>query len=133
MFEQMKAIGLYFAGLAFQRLMDVKTQTFEQHHVRPDGTYLKQVGPRPATFDKWHTQQALYRRDLCLVQYREGLPDGFRLPYRNFGLNIRCILNVPNRYGVLTLRSETPHAFSDAQVGMIGDLAEMLGLGISRV
>ena len=133
MFEQMKTIGLDFSGLAFQRLIDAKTQTFEQYHVRPDGTYLKQVDPRPATFGEWHAQQVLYRRDLSLPEHREGLPDDFQLPYQGFGLNIRCILHVPNRYGVLTLRSETPHAFSDAQVGVIGDLAEMLGLGISRV
>jgi len=133
MFEQMKAIGLDFSGLDFQRLIDAETQTFEVHGIWPDMTYHKDTELRPNALVEWQTHRVLYRRDLSMPEYREGLGEDYRGAYLNLGIQVRCILHVPNTYGLLTLRSETPNAFSDADVDIIRNLTEMLGLGISRV
>jgi len=133
LFDQMKAIGLAVTGLVYQRLVDVETRTFEVHGVRPDSTYEKYTSSRPNAFDEWQEYRVLYRRDLSVPEYREGLEEGYVGAYRRMGVEVRCILHVPNRYGLLTLRSETPNAFTDADVGFSQELAAMLELGIARV
>jgi len=133
LFERMGAVGLDFAGLDFQRLIDADTQTFEVHGVRPNGTYRRFTVSRKSTFDEWQRNRVLYRRDLSRPEHRVGLADDYQGAYGSLGIQVRCILHVPNRYGLLTLRSETPNAFSDPEVSFVRDLAEMLDLGISRV
>ena len=132
MHDQFKHLGLDFASLAFQRVIDQEEQMFDVHHMRPDGTYSKRVEARPTMFDEWSTQQILYRRDLSLPEYRKKLPENYN-PHHAFGIEVKCVLHIPNRHGVLTLRSETPNAFSAEEVTFLGYMAEVVGIGISRV
>ncbi|MDA0711183.1 MAG: ATP-binding protein, partial [bacterium] len=51
----------------------------------------------------------------------------------SFGIEVKSLLHIPNRHGLLTLRSETPNAFSDEEIIFLNYMTEVIGLGISRV
>ena len=108
-------------------------KTFEVHAIQPTGAYRINRSPRANVFDEWKTQEIIYRRDLEVDEHRVGLGSDFKLPYRNLGVHIRCILHMPNQQGLLTLRSETPNAFSNSDLDFLNNLSQMIGIGLSRV
>jgi signal transduction histidine kinase/CheY-like chemotaxis protein/ligand-binding sensor domain-containing protein len=132
MYDQFNRIDLDFVSLAFQRVIDHENQTFDIHAMQPDGGYKKHVRSLKETYQEWSAQENLYRRDLDLPEYRQGLPPEYR-PHEVFGIEVKSVLHVPNRHGFLTLRSNTPNAFSDGDIVFLGYMAEVIGIGISRV
>jgi hypothetical protein len=132
MYDHFKKADLDFVSLAFQRVVDHETQSFDHHMIQPSGEYRKRYDSRPGAYQEWSSQQVLYRRDLDLPEYRKGLPDNY-VPHRGLGITIKSVLHIPNRHGLLTLRSETPNAFSDDDIIFLGYMAEVVDVGISRI
>jgi len=132
MYDQFKRLNLDFVSLAFQRLLDPETHLFDHHYIQPNGEYRKRLDSRPNTHKEWASQQILYRRDLHLPEYRIGLAEDYA-PHKEYGVEVRCLLHIPNRHGLLTLRSETPNAFSNEDVTFLGYMTDMVDIGVSRI
>ncbi|MBT5828581.1 MAG: hypothetical protein HOH77_00190, partial [Candidatus Latescibacteria bacterium] len=132
MHDQFKLLDLDFASLAFQRIVDHEAQSFDVHQIRPDGDYRTRIRSIPQTYKEWSTQEVLYRRDLHDPAFRQGLEEGYKA-HQAFGIEVRSVLHIPNRHGLLTLRSATPNAFSDEDITFLGYMSEVVSIGISRV
>jgi signal transduction histidine kinase/DNA-binding response OmpR family regulator/ligand-binding sensor domain-containing protein/PAS domain-containing protein len=132
MYDQFKRIELDFVSLAFQRVVDHESQMFDHHQMMPNGEYRKRLDNRPGAYNEWKLQEILYRRDLRLPEYRKGLQDGYA-PHAGLGIEVRSVIHIPNRHGLLTLRSTLPNAFSDENIIFLEYMSEVVGIGISRV
>lgn len=133
MYDQFKRLGLRFEGLSLQRLLDSETYRFEMHDVLPNGEYVLREDIRPTTFKEWQKQALIYRRDLRLPENREGLPSAYQSAYQSQDVDVICILHVPGRFGTLTLRSTTPHAFSDGDLAFIRNISDLITVGMARM
>lgn len=130
---ELSRIGVDFAGVGIQRIIDHETRTFEMHDARPRGKITRKTAIRSNTYDEWKTGEILYRRDLRLPEYRAGLENNYESAYATSGVEVLSILHIPNPHGVLTLRSEKPNAFSDADVAFLHTVGDILGVGMARV
>ena len=67
----------------------------------------------------------MYRRDLDEEDpYRER---------QRVGSDVRCLLDVPFSHGTLSVKSDTPNSYSEEDIQLLQDLADVLSDGFNRM
>ena len=76
-------------------------------------------------FDFWSVGEPVYRRDLDEDDpYRER---------QRVGSDVRCLLDVPFSHGTLSVKSDTPNSYSEEDIQLLQDLADVLSDGFNRM
>jgi PAS domain S-box-containing protein len=131
-YEQLKALKMDFQGLAIQRLMDEDEADFEIFELRTSGRFSRWRSPSPNLLRIWSAGKIDYRKDMDRdLQGHSAEP--LALVRERYGLDIRCVLDVPHARGTLALLSTTPNAFSDSEISFTERVAEVLSVGLARL
>ena len=77
----------------------------------------------------WRGKQTVYRRDL---HSEDGFGEG-KILRNAFSNPVRSIVDVPFSHGTLAINSTEPDAFSDADVEILEEMAEVLSVGFVRL
>ena len=130
--EQLLALDVSVVAIAVHRLLDPKTRTFETHEVMPSGEINRMVRQVPNVYRMWQQQKTIYRENL--VENMGGLSQvGFKAIAARYGVEVRCILDIPHVRGTMALMSDTISAFSEAEVLFLESIAEQVSMGITRL
>ncbi|MDP6779400.1 MAG: histidine kinase dimerization/phospho-acceptor domain-containing protein, partial [Candidatus Latescibacteria bacterium] len=130
--EEMRRLGLDSRGLSIHRLIDQRTCTIETYLAAQSTPLSRQVTHNENVLRMWKGGRTVYRPD---VEENPGgiTPEGLEWTRECFGAAIRCILDVPHVNGTFAVSSVQPHAFSDADVEFVEEVAQVVSLGLSRV
>ena len=130
--EQLLALDVSVVAIAVHRLLDPKTRTFETHEVMPSGEINRMVRQVPNVYRMWQQQRTIYRENL--VENMGGLSQvGFKAIAARYGVEVRCILDIPHVRGTMALMSDEVSAFSEAEVLFLESIAEQVSMGITRL
>ena len=130
--EQLLALDVSVVAIAVHRLLDPKTRTFETYEVMPSGQINCMVREVPNVYRMWQQQKTIYRENL--VENMGGLSQvGFKAIAARYGVEVRCILDIPHVRGTLALMGDEVSAFSEAEVLFLESIAEQVSMGITRL
>ena len=130
--EQLLALDVPVVAIAVHRLLDPETYTFESYEVMPSGQINRLVRDLPNVYRMWQQQKTIYRENL--KKDMGGLtPVGLEGMSARYGVEIRCILDIPHARGTLALLSDKISAFSEAEVLFLESIAEQVSMGITRL
>lgn len=112
-------------------LLDMSTDppSMRSRSTKPGGGWIESDTPRAvhAVHAMWLNAEPTYRRDL-------ELDDRFdELAYLRTFAPVRSVLDIPFSHGTLALNSTAPNAFSDADVALLQEVADVLSTGFQRV
>ncbi|MCZ6632593.1 MAG: ATP-binding protein [bacterium] len=135
--DEVIKLGLDAQNLAIHRVIDPEEKTFETYRVGLEGPFVIAEGRQTQSlFETWQTREVYYKEDMDrdivdnlvaeeeLVQFRRRKFD--RLP-------IRSLFNVPFSQGVISVHSLRPSAFSDSDVDVLKQIAEIFSVGFTRL
>ena len=126
--------GLNFQVLSIHRIIDRQTALFENHVLLPSGEYRKNRATRPNAFREWQARKIMYRRDILKPEFADGLPQNYlESSRREYGIAVRSIMHIPFEYGLFSLRSAIPEAFSETDITFLKIIGDRLDLGIRRI
>lgn len=130
--EQLLALDVPVVAIAVHRLLNPETYTFESYEVMPSGQINRLVRDLPNVYRMWQQQETIYRENL--KKDMGGLtPVGLEGMSARYGVEIRCILDIPHARGTLALLSDKISAFSEAEVLFLESIAEQVSMGITRL
>ncbi len=130
--EQLLALDVSVVAIAVHRLLNPETYTFESYEVMPSGQINRLVRDLPNVYRMWRQQKTIYRENL--KKDMGGLTTvGLEGMSTRYGVEIRCILDIPHARGTLALLSDKISAFSEAEVLFLESIAEQVSMGITRL
>ena len=132
--HELKTAGLNFQELSIQRLLDEESGLFDNHTLGINGQYADRTTERPGLLQHWRDGKTVYRGDIERPEDREDLPVHYRAKAASKGKNaLRCLLNVPNASGLLSLRSIKTDAFSMSDIELVQQISDILAIGLARL
>jgi PAS domain S-box-containing protein len=128
----LRNLGINFAGMTIQHVLDTETGLVESHHLRPDDIYRQWRRPVARTINEWRADRVLYWPDV--VADSEGLEPGYyETAYRGYNLKVRSLITVPYAHGTITLRSTQIDAFTEDDRNLLRKIGNVLSVGVSRL
>ena len=135
--DGVKHIGLDVQAMAIHRIIDPDRKTVETYRVGQAGSIVVSQRRRATELvECWQTRTVLYHRNLLkeassnlitVAELERFLKDKFG------SLPIRCLLNMPFSQGVISAHSTRPNAFSESDIEILKQVAEIFSVGISRL
>ncbi|MCZ6634741.1 MAG: SpoIIE family protein phosphatase [bacterium] len=131
-YDALHSVGLDFQGLAIHRILNEAEATFESYQFRPSRKIEVMIRTVPNIKRMWQSGRTSYRPDL---QEDLGgmLPETLKALCERYGMEVRCLLDIPHPRGTLALLSTSPCAFSESEIQFVEQVSEVLSVGITRV
>jgi signal transduction histidine kinase len=123
-------MGLNVQAMAIHRILDPEQRLIETYRVGPSGVISNALRRKGISIVMaWKSGEVRYDSDL----EKRG-PEGVEAFRDRFaGLPIRAHLDVPFSRGVISALSIHPDAFTETDVAILRQVAEIYSVGISRV
>ncbi|MDP6038510.1 MAG: histidine kinase dimerization/phospho-acceptor domain-containing protein, partial [Candidatus Latescibacteria bacterium] len=132
--QELKNAGLNFQEISIQRLLDEELGLFDNHTLETNWRYARRRVVRPGLLQHWRDGKTVYRGDIERVEDRENLPEPYREGAADKGKEaVRCLLNIPNASGLLTLRSVQADAFAMSDIELVKQISDILAIGLARL
>ena len=127
--ESFTELGFHYRSCGLNLIVEPGSEVLV-HHMSADASWTQMTEePMPLVQRIWESGEPAYRRDLASED-----------PYGEYeslavywGERIRSVIDVPFSHGTLALNSTEPMAFTQDQVELLRDLAEVLEEGFRRV
>jgi len=126
-------LGLHFNDCAVNLVVPASSPPRVLFHYMTEDGYWHQTNSEEEGVDiiygVWRSKEVAYRRDLTADDtYGEN-------PYihDNMGHQIRSVIDTPFSHGTLAVNSAEPDAFSQEDIDILIEVAEVLGEGFSRL
>ncbi len=135
LYEALKEIGIDFENCSIQ-IIDEKFKGFgilwrglyrgqhKLHFMGSDREYPvnRTSVTNNAVYEAWRNKRPIYRRDLKAEDPYDELAD----IKKSYSVDIRSILDVPFSHGTIAINSMQPNAFSETDIQMLKQFAEIL-------
>ena len=128
LYEALKSIGMDFGGCSVQ-LVAEEEGCFRGYGLRPDGVYPARERPLvgSAVYEAWREKRPVYRRNLG----EEDRYDEAALKV-DAERSIRSLVDVPFSHGTIAINHVRPDAFSEDDIGVLGQFANVLSEAYTR-
>lgn len=128
--DESKRTGMNVQGMAVHRVIDAEQKVIETFRAGPSGIITSGERRRGrAIVECWESDEVFRDGDV----ERRGVEAAQAMREKFGGLPVRSCLDVPFARGVISALSVHPDAFSEADVAVLRQMAEIYSVGIARV